>query len=506
MKGVHKLKSVDWRSLLQKFLLCALLAGMTGSSWSAEKTPTWRGFNLLEKFRVEKNRPFAEDDFKWISQWGFNFVRLPMDYRCWIKNGDWNQIDEEQLKQIDQAVEWGRKYKVHVCINFHRAPGYCVGNPKEPKNLWTDEEAQTVCAKHWSIFAKRYKDIPSSELSFNLVNEPSGVDNAGYFKVAKILVEAIRKEDPDRLIFADGNQSGHAAVEILTELNVAFSPHCYQPQTVTHYQAPWATWLKDMPYPQWPTFPVARYFYGPRKPDLSTPLVLNGNFDESELLIHINVVSATATLKVRADDKDVFEKELLCGPGTGEWKEANFVEKYKIWQNTYDRQYSAKIPAKTKKIEVKLTSGDWITIKGLELRPLSAGKKSLKIEAQAIEWGDKQPVLYVDENGALDPQKSEMVGRAWLKQKALSAWLNLQAKGHTVMVQEFGCYNKTPHDVVLRWMEDSLKNYKESGLSWALWNFRGHLGVMDSERQDVQYEDFNGHKLDRKMLKLLQSY
>jgi hypothetical protein len=29
--------------------------------------------------------------------------------------------------------------------------------------------------------------------------------------------------------------------------------------------------------------------------------------------------------------------------------------------------------------------------------------------------------------------------------------------------------------------------------------------VLDSRRADVQYEDFRGHKLDKEMLKLLQS-
>ena len=39
-----------------------------------------------------------------------------------------------------------------------------------------------------------------------------------------------------------------------------------------------------------------------------------------------------------------------------------------------------------------------------------------------------------------------------------------------------------------------------------MWNFRGSFGILDSDRKDVQYEDFNGHKLDRKMLELLQKY
>jgi len=74
------------------------------------------------------------------------------------------------------------------------------------------------------------------------------------------------------------------------------------------------------------------------------------------------------------------------------------------------------------------------------------------------------------------------------------------------MVGEWGAYNKTPHEVTLRWMEDDLKTFRRAGLGWALWNFRGSFGILDSGRADVQYEDFNGHKLDRKMLQLLQKY
>jgi len=39
-----------------------------------------------------------------------------------------------------------------------------------------------------------------------------------------------------------------------------------------------------------------------------------------------------------------------------------------------------------------------------------------------------------------------------------------------------------------------------------MWNFRGGFGILDSERADVQYEDFKGHKLDRKMLELIKEF
>ena len=54
-------------------------------------------------------------------------------------------LKEPTLKQIDQAVEFGRKYGIHVQINFHRAPGPTVASPPEPRSLWTDSEVQEIC-------------------------------------------------------------------------------------------------------------------------------------------------------------------------------------------------------------------------------------------------------------------------------------------------------------------------------------------------------------------------
>ncbi len=47
---------------------------------------------------------------------------------------------------------------------------------------------------------------------------------------------------------------------------------------------------------------------------------------------------------------------------------------------------------------------------------------------------------------------------------------------------------------------------KQAGWGWAMWNFRGAIGILDSGRADVRYEDFEGHKLDRQLLDLLQRY
>jgi endoglucanase len=69
-----------------------------------------------------------------------------------------------------------------------------------------------------------------------------------------------------------------------------------------------------------------------------------------------------------------------------------------------------------------------------------------------------------------------------------------------------GAYHFTPHTVALRWLEDVLDILKGHNIGFALWNFRGDFGILDSGRQDVAYADFRGHQLDQAMLDLLRRY
>ena len=234
---------------------------------SARELPRWRGFNLLEMFMKSSSPgPFREDDFRLISEWGFNFVRLPMDYRIWIQNGDWTRFNETALRWVDQAVEYGRQYGVHVCLNFHRAPGYTVASPPEPTSLWTDPVTQQVCAMHWAHFARRYKGIPNSQLSFNLLNEPADIDPNVHARVVSLLVEAIRAEDPNRLIIADGINYAVTPSWNLIPLGVAQATRGYQPFTLTHYKASWVAGSDQWAEPMWPEpLGFSGYLYGPTK-------------------------------------------------------------------------------------------------------------------------------------------------------------------------------------------------------------------------------------------------
>lgn len=280
--------SVDRRSVLKGIAgLAALSALAPGVDLcaKAESTtavnPRWYGFNLLEYFSTDpdwmKHFPynddgmFREDDFRWMRDWGFNWARLPMDYRFWTDTSDLTKIEERKVEPIDRVIRLGEKYGVHVNISLHRAPGECIldgMNQKlvgiriveEPASVYSDQRMLDAFIYQWQFFAKRYQTIPSTQVSFNLVNEPydrsAPSEDAGrsnYGRVARQTFNAIRAIDSQRLITSDGYPGGGVPVKELFDTHIVQSPHDYWPFQLTHYRVPWARPMSDeVPVPTWP--------------------------------------------------------------------------------------------------------------------------------------------------------------------------------------------------------------------------------------------------------------
>ena len=86
-------------------------------------------------------------------------------------------------------------------------------------------------------------------------------------------------------------------------------------------------------------------------------------------------------------------------------------------------------------------------------------------------------------------------------------WAKLAVEtGVGVHCGEGGAFSMTPHGIVLSWLDDVLDILTSYNIGYALWNFRGAFGIMDSDRADVSYENYRSHKLDRSMLNILQKY
>ena len=355
-------------------LATSTLANAITEDIDARRIPRWRGFNLQGWFgtpeKPNTGQAFDEFDFATMAEWGFNFARLPLSYWTWGKKDDWSYINEDVLKKIDYAVDLGRQYGIHVNLNFHRIPGYCINDRElEPADLFSGTKAQrdkalAAASFHWETFARRYKGIPNERVSFDLINEPpkmrsyEGYLEERYVEIVRALVAAIRKVDSGRLIFADGLNIGQLPVMGIADLNLVQSTRGYLPKAVSHYTATWVP-------------------------------------------------------------KDEFE--------------------------------SFNIPT----------------------------------------W-------------PLKDEKGKVWDKARLKSECIDPYQPLVEKGVQIHVGEWGCFNQTPHEVALAWMSDFLSLWKEAGWGHSMWNLRGSFGILDSGRKDVVYENFKGHKLDRKMMELLK--
>ena len=345
--------------------------------------PRWKGFNLLDYFSPNLNgggRPkTTEEYFKWMADWGFDFVRLPMAYPRFLNFDQSRNITPEDVLDINQRevdnvevlVDTANKHGLHVSLNLHRAPGFCVNAGfNEPYNLWEDDEAQEAFYFHWGMWAKRFAEKTPEQISFDLVNEPctredmndqfskrGAIPGELYRKVAKKAMETIRHYNPAHRVVADGNNVGSDVIPEIFDLDIAQSCRGYFPHYISHYRAPWVFENPDdAPKPVWP-----------------------GEIDGKH----------------------------------------------------FDR-------------------------------------KSLE-------------TFY-------------------------APWIDAVKKGVGVHCGECGCWQETPHNVFLSWFGDVLDVLTEHGIGYALWEFNGTFGLLNSGRKDVEYEDWHGHKLDRKMLNLLMKY
>ncbi|MFT3781487.1 MAG: cellulase family glycosylhydrolase [Nibricoccus sp.] len=225
------------------------------------RIPYWRGFNLTELSDRRPGQAFKESDFAWMAEWGFNFARLPLSYWVWADPKDWLKIDERALDPLEQAIGWGKQYGIHLNVCLHRIPGYCVNRRElEPHRLFdsTPEDmaiALDAASYHWRYFARRYQDVPTSQLSFDLLNEPPFMsEQTHYEKVIRTLVGAIREFNADRLIFADGADIGQTPIWNIVDLGLVQSTRGYLPKMVSHYTANWVpkNEFESFEKPTWP--------------------------------------------------------------------------------------------------------------------------------------------------------------------------------------------------------------------------------------------------------------
>lgn len=218
------------------------------------------GFNFQWMLVGKGHRPRPTDEraLDFMNAYGFNFVRIPTDYRVWTAGFDYFHPDESILEALDRHVGACTQRGIHVALNLHHAPGYCITPDKtEIHNLWLDREAQDAFVYLWQLFATRYRDFSPDQLSFDLVNEPpeiglNGFSRANHEALVRRTIASVRAIDPARPITIDGLDGGNLSMPELADLDVTHSTRGYAPYPVSHWGAEWWDGWKQGDAPSYP--------------------------------------------------------------------------------------------------------------------------------------------------------------------------------------------------------------------------------------------------------------
>jgi len=174
---------------------------------------------------------FIEEQFKFIGERGtFNCMRVLYAMSYLGKDGEPYLIDESELDQLDEVISWGIKYNLHIMISVTGMPCKQIATMQDEgvqsnDELFTDDSLFQVFSDYWVMLAKRYADIPSKYLSFELIAEPAVPDASVSLYEEKLapVLQAIWEASPQRIVIV--NDVSKQIPENLAKMGACISLH-----------------------------------------------------------------------------------------------------------------------------------------------------------------------------------------------------------------------------------------------------------------------------------------
>jgi hypothetical protein len=103
--------------------------------------------------------------------------------------------------------------------------------------------------------------------------------------------------------------------------------------------------------------------HGRGHPDLRNPPTFVVDYPKpGKFVVRVGRVSRSGRLQVSVDGQTRLDRELPCGQGIG--KDPVYQPKWKLWESTYDEDFSVDLPAGRHRIRVDNAGDDWVTVTG----------------------------------------------------------------------------------------------------------------------------------------------
>jgi len=220
-----------------------LKRGINASQWFAQSARDYSA--------VRTNRYTDAADIALMAQLGFDNVRLSIDATP-LEQGPRGRdgLNDEFLARLDRAVDTMLASGLAVQIDLHPEESY-----KQP--LRTSNDAVDRLTMLWRRLASHYATRDPERVFFEILNEPEVNDPYRWAGIQARVAVAIRESAPRNTIIATGpNYSDIVdllAMHPLSDGNVIYNFHFYDPHEFTHQGAGWGeawwSYTHNIPYP-----------------------------------------------------------------------------------------------------------------------------------------------------------------------------------------------------------------------------------------------------------------
>jgi aryl-phospho-beta-D-glucosidase BglC (GH1 family) len=175
-------------------------------------------------------------DIALIKSMGFDHVRLSVNPQPMMRHNLADQIPPEYLGYLDSAVKMILAHGLAVIIDMHPDSDF------KAKLVQQDDFVEQF-SDFWRAIARHYSSYDPEMVYFEVLNEPEFHDRYRWAGVQAKLATAIREGAAQHTIIAAGaNWSDVEDLLALTPLsdpNVIYNFHFYDPHTFTHQGATW---------------------------------------------------------------------------------------------------------------------------------------------------------------------------------------------------------------------------------------------------------------------------
>jgi endoglucanase len=187
-----------------------------------------------------------EADYIRVKNMHMNVIRFYLNYKTFESDSKPYTYKETGWNWINQNISWAKKHGIYLILNMHAPQGGYQSQGKGDA-LWTDQENQRRLCSLWAAIATKYKD-EKQIAGFGPVNEPvPTVSMAQWTDLASRLASSIRQNDTNHILFIEkaiyvkgAPEDNNLNFPVITDKNIAFEFHMYDPYLFTHQQFSWS--------------------------------------------------------------------------------------------------------------------------------------------------------------------------------------------------------------------------------------------------------------------------